>query len=522
MRMHTSQNGTQKDDVVIDSNCNSRCLSRALIVITVITFFIALATRGVWSPYSYSSDELFSVATSNASWSAMFEKWIIPDTHPPLYPVLLKFWIIVNGISEPSTRSLSVLTAIMTLIMGAYYTRQRSFEHQLAVIIVLGSSPLFAYYSQETRNYSLLIFTATMAVGSALELRAQRIANATHSSTKSYSLLECAHFLSALLLSLTHYFGWLLFFVLTLGVTAEGVTYKRRWHGFALFCCGLIWPTFHVLASSFTEKAERVSWIRVEPIIGTLQQFAGGVLTFLEYARYSLPVIVILVALAVYATGAKNIWRYAGKPSDSMPLEASEIRLLFSIIFCFVIMVMIIDLRSPMSTTRNYVVLLPCLAYLVGNILAMARMDRSKMRTFVWCNVIAAMVFMSIYKGESLISEKIYPELNYKSLGAYVVDSGLCDKGCWSTGSGPQYDIYFGNKKLLLLDLGSPLSQQNLSLPLLGFQGASDHLPQLHKSNPGKECWQPHQGWDISTFVFIDKSTYPSPDKYGFSKCSPA
>ena len=100
-------------------NLDGRHFSRLIIVLILIVLFLNLATRGWCLKYSYSADELYSVATSNASWPEMFEKWIIPDTHPPLYPVLLKIWIMINGSSEPATRSLSVLISTLTLLSAA-------------------------------------------------------------------------------------------------------------------------------------------------------------------------------------------------------------------------------------------------------------------------------------------------------------------------------------------------------------------------------------------------------------------
>ncbi len=87
---------------------------RPLLVTGTVGALLLLASRGLASGYSYWADELVSVATSQDSWEEMFTRWVLPDTHPPLYPLVLKLWMGLVGPSETATRSLSFLAAALT------------------------------------------------------------------------------------------------------------------------------------------------------------------------------------------------------------------------------------------------------------------------------------------------------------------------------------------------------------------------------------------------------------------------
>jgi hypothetical protein len=132
---------------------------------------LGLASRGLGSGYSYWAEELFSVTTTLVSWREMFIAWVLPDTHPPLYPIALKLWMNVFGQAKQVTRGLSFLFSTLELLAAAYFSRGLGSCCQLAVVGFLGTSPAFVYYSQKARNYALVLMLATLLTGTTLDLR---------------------------------------------------------------------------------------------------------------------------------------------------------------------------------------------------------------------------------------------------------------------------------------------------------------------------------------------------------------
>ena len=49
----------------------------------LILFCLAMAGRGLGNPYSYWSDEIWSVGASSTGWGGLMRDWLIPKTHPP-------------------------------------------------------------------------------------------------------------------------------------------------------------------------------------------------------------------------------------------------------------------------------------------------------------------------------------------------------------------------------------------------------------------------------------------------------
>jgi len=86
------------------------------------------------------------------------------DFHPPLYYLLLKIWTIPFGISEISTRLLSVSIGLVTIWI-VYLLGKRILNQNLGVTaaILMAVAPLHIYYSQEARMYALETFLVCLS-----------------------------------------------------------------------------------------------------------------------------------------------------------------------------------------------------------------------------------------------------------------------------------------------------------------------------------------------------------------------
>ena len=133
-----------------------------VISITLIGGFLRvllLGTKGMWL------DETFSVWLANHSLPEMLQ-WIVKiDQHPPLYYLLLHYWIALRGDTPYDVRLLSVLFGTGTIpIIYLIGKRMSGAVMGLAAAVFLAFSPFHIYFAQETRMYTLLTFNAAVAM----------------------------------------------------------------------------------------------------------------------------------------------------------------------------------------------------------------------------------------------------------------------------------------------------------------------------------------------------------------------
>jgi hypothetical protein len=134
--------------------------------LVVVTTLIAgglrvllLAQKGMWL------DETFSVWLANHSVTDMLQ-WIAKiDQHPPLYYLLLHYWIALKGDTPYYVRLLSVLFGAGTIpIIYLIGKRMSGAVMGLAAAAFLAFSPFNIYFAQETRMYTCLTFNAALAI----------------------------------------------------------------------------------------------------------------------------------------------------------------------------------------------------------------------------------------------------------------------------------------------------------------------------------------------------------------------
>ncbi len=139
-----------------------------VIIITLIGFGLRvflLANKGLWL------DETLSIWVSSHSVVEMLQ-WIAKiDQHPPLYYLLLHYWIAINGNTPYDVRLLSALFSAGTIpIIYLIGKRISGVAMGLAAAVLLALSPFNIRYAQETRMYTLLTFNAAVAIYALLRL----------------------------------------------------------------------------------------------------------------------------------------------------------------------------------------------------------------------------------------------------------------------------------------------------------------------------------------------------------------
>lgn len=265
---------------------SSRRPALILVVGVITAFCLVAASRGLVSGYSYWSDELFSVAASQETWNDLYAKWILLDVHPPLYQATLKLWIGLFGSSEISTRMLSFCFAIGALLIFALEAIRSRQKCRVTALVLMGLSPAFSFYSQETRSYSMALMLASLVTVLALSLRGDpEVLDCVDSQSRRVRSVASLYYIAAFSLSLTHYFGWIYVFSLSIVNFLERRVEKRRWRTLLLIVLISLWPAWHLFAGELGGKTGGDFWItQSRPIIGTINNYLQGCLQPLALA----------------------------------------------------------------------------------------------------------------------------------------------------------------------------------------------------------------------------------------------
>ena len=125
----------------------------ALIVIGAFFRLYLLGAKSIWL------DEAFSISLTQRSLLDMLSMMVRTDTHPPLYYLMLKFWLLFSR-REDWVRLLSALFSIasipvMYLLVRTLYKDKRAGLLGAAILVF---SPFQIWYAQETRMYAALTF----------------------------------------------------------------------------------------------------------------------------------------------------------------------------------------------------------------------------------------------------------------------------------------------------------------------------------------------------------------------------
>lgn len=459
--------------------------------------FLFLAGWQVWVPYSYWLDEIISVTFSNDSWTGLFAS-LLDDVHPPLYQSLLKLWIALSGTGETATRLLSLFFAVATIgifILGMG-GRPRSFV--LPATLFLVSSGMFAFYAQETRPYALLLLLASAAA----------VMHAQRTDARDPREGRLLWYLVLLVLSLTHYFGWLLAVLLLLLDRFDYRESRQVYERLTLGVLMLAWPAIHVGLGSVSSRTGGNFWITSDGPLTTVAIAASGLLNPFAHLFAGLvdsgphsAMVITLAALVAVVVAAVAAWGYAIAASYVRVRLARQAALLVA----FLTLMVVIDRHTPMSTQRNYVVLIPVLALFVGGLFQSywERYRRPVARSLL-AMLLAGYGAMAAVSSAELMQERWYPQQNWKELASQVQELAVCTPHCWFLDDEVKWRVrfyphYFESLMgeypervvLSLAELEDAMANQEL--PIIAGHAYPDRVNRLLASLPELRCWQPVQ-----------------------------
>jgi mannosyltransferase len=141
--------------LVLDWRSLTRTQQRLLAITAVgaVLRLFLLGAKSIWL------DEAFSITITQRSLIDVLRMVVQTDTHPPLYYLVLKFWLLFSH-HETWVRLLSVIFStasipLMYRLVARMYGDDRA---GLLGAIILAFSPFHLWYAQEARMYAMLIF----------------------------------------------------------------------------------------------------------------------------------------------------------------------------------------------------------------------------------------------------------------------------------------------------------------------------------------------------------------------------
>ncbi len=457
---------------------------RGPIVTLVGTLLLLNASRHLLSSYSYWGDEIFSVTGSLAPLKDFVKVWLLWDVHPPLYQIVLRGWVGLFGSSELTTRLLSFIFVVLAVLCMAMLTAGRPFFFRLVAVVFLGSSPALAFYGQESRSYGMVLGLSTLVTLLAMNLR-KKAGNA--SRTERWLFVVCA-----VLLSLTHYFGWLwVGFVTCLQLLKPTHPAERR-QALILVPIVCIWPVIHLLFGELTGKTggDFNTWLKISvPLFSSINRALSGLLPGLELSRQPefilrWPLVALLLLMLFWPSPNRRQGGHQLNSSTRLALRQSIE--LGSMILIFIGLIAVIDLHTPISTARNFIVLLPALALTLAGV-SQALLERlHDWRRLLLLGALALELTLQLNSGAQALTEKAYPVSNWKELAAAISDLKLCQEGCFSDFTNTYWTYYFHPTNLKPL----PEDGSLINSPVVLLDPKN---PAAQKSAPNHVCFQAWQ-----------------------------
>ena len=487
--------GAKNQTAGVQSNNTKVLIIQLSILAIVLSNFLYQVVPGLVEQYSLWTDELFTWQFIAGTWNDLLIKHILPDTHPPLYFTLIKIWANIFGFTEISLRSISTLFSVATIFTLWLIWIENNERFKLASLLLISTNPYFLFYAQEARGYSLMILLSTIFTASALTVGHNNVNHENgFTNIRKKHKSKILYYSSGLALSLVHYFGYFYCLAVVFTKLLQQTKWTQRTH--ELFFIGFIslWPLYHIGIYGLTHSSqlemitlsEQAWW---EP----LTMFITACLPFLKSGNLLLDALmrVLFALIALIGLGGFFI-RKKGAYKD---LLSSNIITCLMFISLALSIFMIANTKIPISTVRNYVVLIPPTSMLIGmgcfnnnyKYLVKSRILRSVI-PYLSLITLSLAVALTVKVGGLNLNHKIYGGRDHALLKNTLISTRMCDDGCYSTaytndetpGTGI-LGYYYRETNLKTLDTEDIKQQANSFLPVVGVRLSKHEVKDLAK-----------------------------------------
>jgi mannosyltransferase len=134
----------------------------ALLLVALVVLALGLRWRTMWA--SYWGDEAIAIGIASHP-IASLPHYLANDGSPPLFYLMLHYWMELFGRSTPATHALSMIGGLLA-IPAAWWSGERLFGRRAArgAAALVATCAYLDYYSTETRMYSWLVLAAILAI----------------------------------------------------------------------------------------------------------------------------------------------------------------------------------------------------------------------------------------------------------------------------------------------------------------------------------------------------------------------
>ena len=207
-----------------------------LLVILALAFLLrayGLSDESLWY------DEGLSISHARLNVLGISDDLARKDTHPPLYCIILHYWMMPFGDSECSVRFLSVIFGTLA-VLAIYKIAGLLFDRRTALIssLFMAISSFHIFFSQEARMYSLMSLLALFSMYFFLKL-----------SDEKHVIYSIGYVIVTASLIYTHYAGFLLIFIQNIYTITLPICSKKgprpnykKWFGLQLMLVLLYLP----------------------------------------------------------------------------------------------------------------------------------------------------------------------------------------------------------------------------------------------------------------------------------------
>jgi len=335
-----------------------------LLLIFLLGLFLRVCYLGAESMWF---DEVYSIGMSHLSpINIVKEIFRQHENNPPLYYVLLHYWVSFFGDSEFASRMLSVIPGSLSVLF-IYKFGKELFNKNAGLIaaLIMAVSVFQIKYSQEARTYSLIVFLALLSNYFFFRLL---------SAHKFKYIL--GYFLTSALLVYDHFY-WVFYiaaqniYVFTKMIINPNGKWPgfKRWMALQFILVAVSLPEFILLRGA---DAMHEGFWRARPnlhtVVDTILQFSGSLPLLILFFVLSVYMVICAIGATLKSAHKEPVSRTGGIMQDP-PLSNKIDKVYFLIVLLFtpVIFAFIISMiLNPIYGDRYLIGVPPALYILVA------------------------------------------------------------------------------------------------------------------------------------------------------------
>lgn len=207
------------------------------------------------SSNSIGGDEPFSIYYAQLDISSII-RHLSAGNNPPLYEIILHFWIKAFGISELSVRFPSLIFSVLTALY-IYKIGNEFFTYKIALIasLIFSFSNYHLAFSHEARVYCLFALLTSISMYLFLKICDKEY------KTKHYLFLLLVN----TLLIYSHYFGFYVVMIQTIATISISEIRKKIFSHYLIYLLGLIFlyiPNVNIVITRFLDSGIHGTWVK--------------------------------------------------------------------------------------------------------------------------------------------------------------------------------------------------------------------------------------------------------------------